>query len=96
MGNFSSTRSMTVASSSTWSLPHAFISVAMARATTSRGASSFMGWYPGMNRSPLVLYKRAPAPRTASETKKLGWPGMARAVGWNWTNSISISSAPAR
>jgi hypothetical protein len=38
----------------------------------------------------------APSPRTASEIRKRGAPSTASAVGWNWTNSMSRSAAPAR
>ena len=37
-----------------------------------------------------------PSPRTASEIRKGVTPGRHRAVGWNWKNSMSIISAPAR
>src|SRR6185312_9851896 len=38
----------------------------------------------------------APSPRTASLTSGIGSRPMSSAVGWNWTNSISTSAAPAR
>src|SRR5438445_133681 len=63
---------------------------AMARATWSRGASS------SVKRSPSAFRRYAPSPRTASDTRKRGAPGTARAVGWNCTNSMSTSDAPAR
>ena len=50
-----------------------------------------------MNRSPSRLSSRPPSPRTASVTRRprasYGWIAP---VGWNWTISMSISSAPAR
>ena len=45
-----------------------------------------------MNRSPWAFRRRAPSPRQASETRA----PLGRAVGWNWTNSRSRSTAPAR
>ena len=59
------------------------------------GSQFLHGMIPGHERSPGCCTGGART-LTASETRKLGRPGMARAVGWNWTNSISISSAPAR
>ena len=80
----------------TWSAPVSSISRRMARLTTSRGASSARGWYSGMKRSPRTFRSSPPSPRMASESRKLGWPGNCRLVGWNWTNSMSSSTAPAR
>src|SRR5579864_3109213 len=44
----------------------------MARATTSRGASSPMGWYLGMKRVISMLRRCAPSPRKASESRNRG------------------------
>ena len=50
-----------------------------------------------MNRSPSRLRRIPPSPRTASVTSSPRTPGgQTMPVGWNWTNSMSISSAPAR
>ncbi len=49
-----------------------------------------------MNRSPRLLRRIPPSPRTASVTSRPRTPGgQTIPVGWNWTNSMSISSAPA-
>jgi hypothetical protein len=50
-----------------------------------------------MNRLPSLLRRIPPSPRTASVTSRPRTPGgQTIPVGWNWTNSMSISSAPAR
>ena len=67
----------------------------MARATTSRGASSAPGTS-AMNRSPRSLMSFAPSPRTASLTSGAGQVAASSAVGWNCTNSMSARTAPAR
>jgi hypothetical protein len=49
-----------------------------------------------MKRRPLLLRNTPPSPRTPSVTRMprtLG--GQIMPVGWNWTNSISSSAAPA-
>ncbi len=62
----------------------------MARATASRGSSSFT------KRSPSGPWSVAPSPRTASEIRKPSLPlRPTTAVGWNWVNSRSASIAPA-
>ena len=44
----------------------------------------------------LALRRIPPSPRTASVTSRPTTPGgQTIPVGWNWTNSMSISSAPA-
>ena len=48
-----------------------------------------------MNASPAAFSRRAPSPRSASDSRKRGRPGTSRTVGWNWTNSRSATSAPA-
>src|SRR5260370_9336276 len=49
-----------------------------------------------MNRSPFLLRRIPPSPRTASVTRIPCTPGgHTMPVGWNCTNSMSISSAPA-
>ena len=58
----------------------------MARDTWSRGSSSSTNWLPSLSRS------RAPWPRRASESSGRGISGWCRAVGWNWTNSMSAST----
>ena len=68
----------------------------MARATTSRGASSASGCSPTMNRSPPASTSTAPAPRSASVSSGIGSRVERMAVGWNWTNSGSAMRAPAR
>ncbi len=50
-----------------------------------------------MNRSPSELRNTPPSPRTPSVTRMpftLG--GQTMPVGWNWTNSMLMSDAPAR
>ncbi len=69
---------------------------AMARATTSRGASSASGWIAGMNRRPDPSSSTAPAPRSASVRSGRGSPATSSAVGWNCTNSRSESVTPRR
>ena len=70
------------------------ISVVIARATTSREASSrTFGAYFVMNRSPEAFFRIPPSPRAPSVTRM---PPSRRAVGWNWTNSMSFRNAPAR
>ena len=49
-----------------------------------------------MKRSPSALSSRAPSPRSASDSRKRGVPGTVITVGWNWTNSRSLTAAPAR
>ena len=62
----------------------------MARATSSRGASS------STNRWPPAPSRVAPSPRTASVTRNPSrGPSDTSAVGWNCTKSRSASSAPA-
>ena len=68
----------------------------MARATTSRGASSASGCCPTMKRSPVSSTSTAPSPRSASVSRAMGSRPLARAVGWNCTNSRSARRAPAR
>jgi hypothetical protein len=49
-----------------------------------------------MNRSPRLFLSTPPSPRTPSVMRvprTLG--GQTMPVGWNWTNSMSIKSAPA-
>ena len=48
-----------------------------------------------MNGSPSALTSRAPSPRSASDSRKRGWPSTWSAVGWNCTNSRSATRAPA-
>ena len=48
-----------------------------------------------MNGSPLASTSRPPAPRTASVIRKFGALSWWKVVGWNCTNSILISRAPA-
>ncbi len=83
-------------SSQTRSEPSRRIVSAMALATTLRGASSASGWTPAMKRSPAAFRRIAPSPRSASETRKAELSPATRAVGWNCTNSISRTIAPAR
>ena len=50
-----------------------------------------------MNRSPFAFLRTPPSPRTASVTSlPRASYGKTAPVGWNWTISISMSSAPAR
>ena len=68
------------------------ISFKIARATTSREASSSaFGAYFSIKRSPLELKSRPPSPRAASEIKT---PFPERPDGWNCTNSISSNGRP--
>ena len=70
-----------VASSSAW----------IARATSSRGASS------STKRSPAASWSVAPSPRIASVTRKPSErSGLTSAVGWNCMSSRSARAAPAR
>ena len=49
-----------------------------------------------MKRSPLLFFRMPPSPRTPSVTRMPRTDGgHTMPVGWNWTNSMSISSAPA-
>ena len=50
-----------------------------------------------MNRSPSEFFNTPPSPRTPSVTS-VPWTlfGHTIPVGWNWTNAMSTSSAPAR
>jgi hypothetical protein len=60
----------------TQSSPVRFISKSIARATTSRGARSFIGWWRSMNASPVDSRSTPPSPRSASLIRKLfaaGW-----------------------
>ena len=70
-----------------------------ARASASSAAYSWRrasGRYFHMNRSPLLLRRMPPSPRTPSVTSRPMTPGgHTMPVGWNWRNSMSISSAPA-
>ena len=70
--------------------PGSAIRAAMARLTTSRGASS------STKRSPSRSRSRAPWPRSASESRGRGMAGWCSAVGWNCTNSTSAVGTPAR
>jgi hypothetical protein len=83
-------RSSPVASSQRWSVPCSAMRAAMARLTTSRGASS------STNRSPAASRSSAPCPRSASDSSGRGMAGWCSAVGWNWTNSTSAVGTPAR
>ncbi len=50
-----------------------------------------------MNRSPSEFFRMPPSPRTDSVTSRpLTEGGHTMPVGWNWTNSMLISEAPAR
>ena len=55
-----------VMSSHTCSAPLFFISLSIARATTSRGASDFNGCHASMNSLPSSDLSTPPSPRTAS------------------------------
>ena len=83
-------RSSPVASSQRWSTPCSAMRAAMARLTTSRGASS------STKRSPSRSRSSAPWPRRASESSGRGMAGWCSAVGWNCTNSTSAVGTPAR
>src|SRR5699024_2468659 len=61
--------------------------------TTTRRARSALAWEQARKRCPSGSRSTAPAPRTASERSA---PDAASAVGWNWINSISAITAPAR
>ena len=67
-----------------------------ARVTMSRGASSASSLIAGMKRTPFASSSTAPSPRTASLMSASGVSFVSSAVGWNCTNSMSASSAPAR
>ncbi len=83
----------------TQSRPCFFISKSMARATTSRGASSARGSCAGMKRVPPAeggSSNRPPSPRTASLIRKVFSCGWYSPVGWNWMNSRLDTRQPAR
>ncbi len=90
VGNRASKEARPVASSHRLSTPWAAIRSAMARLTTSRGASS------STKRSPSASRRRAPWPRRASDSRGRGMAGWCRAVGWNCMNSTSATGTPAR
>ncbi len=48
-----------------------------------------------MKRSPSSFSSSAPSPRSASDSRNRGAPGTSSAVGWNCTNSRSVTRAPA-
>ena len=87
------------ASSQTWSTCWSRITSRIARATTSRGARSASSCRPAMIRAPAPSTRKAPSPRTASEMSGC-WPvepsPRKSTVGWNCTNSRSVTRAPAR
>ena len=66
------------------------------RATMSRGARDPWGWISSMKARPERVLSTAPSPRTASEMRKAGSSVGKRTVGWNWTNSMLATRAPAR
>ena len=71
---------------------------AIRAATTSRGARSPRGSCPAISGVPSRSRSTAPAPRSASVISG-HWPlapGSHSTVGWNWTNSRSLITAPAR
>ncbi len=77
-------------SSDTDGTPPVCITSQTARETSSRGASS------STKRSPSGPCSVAPSPRIASVTRNPSRPGTpVTAVGWNWTNSMSATAAPA-
>ena len=90
VGKRAEKRSSPVASSHRCSTPCSAMRAAMARLTTSRGASS------STKRSPSRSRSSAPWPRSASESRGRGMAGWCSAVGWNWTNSTSAVGTPAR
>ena len=90
VGKRAEKRSSPVASSQRWSTPCSAMRAAMARLTTSRGASS------STKRSPSRSRRSAPWPRSASESSGRGMAGWCSAVGWNCTNSTSAVGTPAR
>ena len=49
-----------------------------------------------MNRSPLLFRSVPPSPRTLGDEDAAHAGGQTIPVGWNWTNSMSMRSAPAR
>jgi hypothetical protein len=68
----------------------------MARATTSRGASSARSSCCGMKRVPSGSSSLPPSPRTASLMRKDLARGWYSPVGWNWMNSMLPTRQPAR
>ena len=90
VGKRSSNASRPVASSHRWSTCWSSMRWVMARATTSRGNNS------STNRSPRASRINAPWPRSASESSGRGISGWCSGVGWNCTNSMSATAAPAR
>ena len=89
-GNRDAKSSSTVASSHRWSTSWSSIVRVIALLTTSRGFSS------STKRSPWRSSSSAPCPRSASDRRGRGIDGRASAVGWNWKNSKSATTAPAR
>ena len=58
-------------------------------------AANFSGMYLNMKRSPSRFFSTPPSPRTPSVTRMPRTEGgHTMPVGWNWVNSMSISSAP--
>ena len=85
VGNRESKAASPVASSHRLSTPWCRMRSAMARLTTSRGASS------STNRSPRASRSSAPWPRSASDSRGRGMAGWWSAVGWNCMNSTSAT-----
>ena len=81
----------------TQSRPCFFISKSMARATTSRGASSARASCAGMKRVPSgSMQPPAFAAHRLGDQEGLGACGWYRQVGWNWMNSMFATRQPAR
>mmetsp|Transcript_15232 Transcript_15232/g.18363 ORF Transcript_15232/g.18363 Transcript_15232/m.18363 type:complete len:207 (-) Transcript_15232:943-1563(-) len=96
-----SSRGLWLMSRKTQESPRDFIWWSIARATTSRGASSSLESYSGMKRCISELSRIPPSPRTASVIKNAfvrfgNLSSRYRLVGWNWTNSIFEITALAR
>ena len=72
-----------------------------ARDDVARGELA-VGWASNAKRRPFSSIRVAPSPRTASETRNdspmpsRGVSLPSSTVGWNWKNSRSVTSAPAR
>ena len=88
---------MARASRNTHASPVCVRRASIAAATTSRGARSPIGWVPAVTDWPWASTSTAPSPRSASvmSGRRPVLPGSNSMVGWNWTNSTSLTAIPA-
>ena len=95
-GSAAAKRSPTAARASRKTAMAGALAPKIARATTSRGASSASRCTSSRKRAPVSSISTAPSPRSASVSSGSGSRPAASAVGWNCTNSRSTRRAPAR